>query len=321
MGKQRFWIAGRKGEEDMSYSIEKIIKPTHDLNPIEDIETLGKEDNLVAEYAQRADRLREFMRSVRQLYPKCQFAKESHGFPRLVHVYHSWKPMTMGMIGYGNYRETGGEENFIVWSPNITNDKYSSNSVQYRMKMTKNIKVAQRSVNKFIRDVSITDLTQVFEYRTRHLWDLTASSADTKIVDMFLNMFNKDNRKVILRELQHLIKTDHEFFDPKFGSQAKEIVSMFEKSTEILKERKASMVMVSVEQHTNVGNKFVLARIPDISDYSALWEELGTFTEDTLQTEYPDIFGKLNVLQMCEVNQWVDGVGYKSVPTVYNVVT
>ena len=57
-----------------------------------------------------------------------------------------------------------------------------------------------------------------------------------------------------------------------------------------------------------------------MSELWKIWKySLGSFSEDTIQAEYSDVAGKLAVLQMCEVGQWVDGVGYKSTPTVYYV--
>ena len=254
---------------------------THDLIPIENIYE-----------ADTHSYLRMFMGKVREVYPKCQFSfgnSPNDNGAMSVHVYHDWKPISMGRIGYGNYRDTGGEDTFMVASNRISNGKYSSGSPQYNMKMTKNMDVAVRNAKSFLRDLSNVELASSNSVLCRRSWGDTESTSRGNIREKFERSVR--NSDVLIRELQHLVTTGHEFLD-----------------------------MVSVEQRPS-GTCFELAHTEDISEFGAVWHPLGTFSEDTMQAEYSDVAGKLAVLQMCEVGQWVDGVGYKSTPTVHYVTT
>jgi len=283
---------------------------THDLIPIENIHKVETHSYL-----------RMFMGKVREVYPKCQFSfgnSPNDNGAMSVHVYHDWKPISMGRIGYGNYRDTGGEDTFMVASNRISNGKYSSGSPQYNMKMTKNMDVAVRNAKSFLRDLSNVELASSNSVLCRRSWGDTESTSRGNIREKFERSVR--NSDVVIRELQHLVTTGHEFLDAEFSNSITELLQAHKNHAEVKNSMSTKVIMVSVEQRPS-GTCFELAHTEDISEFGALWHPLGTFSEDTMQAEYSDVAGKLAVLQMCEVGQWVDGVGYKSTPTVHYVTT
>jgi hypothetical protein len=283
---------------------------THDLIPIENIHE-----------AEAHSYLRMFMGKVREVYPKCQFSFGNMNHTNIVHVYHDWKPMSMGKIGYGNFRDTGGENNFVVASNRISNGKYQSGSTQYNMKMTKNMDIAVRNAKSFLRDLSSVELANSNGSACRRLWGDTESTSRGNIREKFEQSLSfSKNSDVVIRELQHLVTTGHDFLDAEFSNSVTELLHAHKDHAEVKSSMSLKVVMVSVEQRLS-GVCFELAYTEDISEFGAVWHPLGTFSEDTMQAEYSDVAGKLAVLQMCEVGQWVDGVGYKSTPTVHYVTT
>ena len=78
--------------------------------------------------------------------------------------------------------------------------------------------------------------------------------------------------------------------------------------------------MVSAENRPS-GVRYELASTEDISVYRGdiEWVPIASVGEDALSQEYPDIVGKLAMLQMCNVDQWVDGVGCRVTSTVHYV--
>ena len=296
--------------------------PTGDLTPITDIST-----------ASSSAHLRMFMGKVREVYPRCQFSYGSVGVPRsqltspsfwtTVYVYHDWKPLTMGQIGYGNFRNEGGEETFMVHSPQISNGKYATYSDQYHMKMTKNWEVAVANTKKFLRDVSTKELAQHFEQNVRNQWSKTSSSLEADVRRAYDDMFDfHKNKDTVIRELENLVNTgwDHDWIDPQFSEKVNNLLHLNDEKMEAARERSSKIVMVSAENRPS-GVCYELASTEDISvyRYDIEWKDKGRFTEETLQAKYPDIVGKLAMLQMCEVDQWVDGVGCKTTPTVHYV--
>ena len=288
---------------------------THDLIPIESIHE-----------AETHSHLRMFMGKVREVYPKCQFSfgiSPNDNIARTVHVYHDWKPLTMGRIGYGNFREVGGEDTFVVASNRIVNEKYHSSSPQYNMKMSKHLDVAVRSAKSFLRDLSNVELANSDSSLCRRSWGDTESTSRNSIREKFdtalsFNTRSGDNSNIVIRELQHLVTTGHEFLDAEFSNSVAELLQAHKDHAEVKSSMSPKVIMVSVEQRPS-GTCFELAHTEDISEWGSVWHSLGAFSEDTIHAEYSDVAGKLAVLQMCEVHQWVDGVGYKSTPTVYYV--
>ena len=287
--------------------------PTDDLIPITDIPT-----------APSAAHLRMFMGKVREVYPRCQFSygtkevDDNHKH-RIVFVYHDWKPLTMGQIGYGNFRNEGGEDNFMVASPQISNEKYAKYSDQYHMKMTKNHEVAVANTKKFLRDISTLQLSTHFHGSVRTYWSETSSSLEANIRKAYDDAFDfYKNKDTVIRELENLANTGHEWIDPQFSEKIKNMLHLNDEKMEAARERSPKVIMVSVESRPSK-TLFNLAYTEDVSGWQCHWQDEGSFTEETLQANYPDVVGKLAMLQMCEVNQWVDGVGCKTTPTVHYV--
>ena len=292
--------------------------PTDDLIPITDV-------SAAPSYAH----LRMFMGKVREVYPRCQFSYGADPSPssgrnhpgKTVYVYHDWKPLTMGKIGYGNFRNEGGEDNFMVASTQISNEKYASYSDQHHMKMTKNHEVAISNVKKFLRDVPTKELAQHFAHNVRNQWSETNSGLEQTIQQTFGQAFDYYKTKdTVIRELEHLASIGHEWLDPQFAEKIDLLLRTYAEKMEAARERSPKIVMVSAESRPS-GVRYELASTEDISTYvgDIEWVPVASVSEDALAQEYPDIVGKLAMLQMCDIDQWVDGVGCRVTSTVHYV--
>lgn len=289
-----------------NYEHRQGIQISRNLIPIEDIAAADL----------HAD-LRPFMACVRRIYPACEFALA--GSSNVVFVYHPHKPLTMGKIGVGNFRnKSSWVTDYMVCSPNINNEKYAPGSDQSHMKMTRHLEVAERNVKKFLRDQSPIALSRIFEAITRGKWRYSDSTLNHRIKESFSGITT--DLHGVVRELQNLVRSGYEFLDPEFSDKVRKLVALHEQRVEETSGRVSALTMVSVEQ-SHTSTLFSVTSTPDISRGDIMWAAKGTFTEDTLQANYPDVVSKIAMLQMCAVNQWVDGVGYKATSTVYYVIS
>lgn len=253
-----------------------------------------------------------------------------------VHVYHKHKPLSMGEIGVRVYDGRAAEptghgssyykraDTFFVCSRKVSNAKYSEYSEGYNTVHTKNIDNAVRNARKYLVEASPVELATISGSRVRTHWESSGSSLKREVSQARDAVVRQQMGAIgglddiLYAELQVIVNSGHTFINPDFGGSVDKFLSKAAERAELERERSSRVSMVSVEVSPQTGNPFfVVAHTEDISAWETHWEPKGTFAEDTLD---PDITGKLAVLQMCDADQWVDGVGVKESTTVFYVV-
>ena len=274
--------------------------------------------------------LRMFMIRVRDIFPLCSFAEVSRGIEdsERVYVYHKHKPLVMGWIGYGDFRNSGGGDTYVVNSRKVSNGKYNDGTRNFFTVMSADIKVAMRNVSKYLIDYGPAELALIYSRDAHKLWGATCDSLTDDLraaqSEITPSPYSREGISPLEAELQILVDAGYKFINPQFGECVNKFLSAREEFTGEVRRRSSTLAMVSVELSPVSGNTlFVVARIDDInSSNPALgpagsWVPKGTFVEDTLDR---DIMGKLATLQMCEIGHWVDGVGYRPMDTLFYVV-
>ena len=235
-------------------------------------------------------------------------------------VYYPDEPYPMGYIGYGDFRtETVGEDQYMVGSRTITNDKYGSYQDQHNMKMTGNVETAIRNAKRFLRNFSPQEMAKsklrtVCSQSQDSLGDIS-----TEYRNKMRELFDHESRNTnkMLTELRNLVDTSHEFVDAAFGS---ELRAMFELSDnqKALKDKPIHMYFVRVSEKFGK-QTFDVGTIDNVQKSSYQVEmsnEFKRYTDDLPE----EIMGKLSVLTMVENDSYVDDVGYRAAEGMFYVV-
>ena len=235
-------------------------------------------------------------------------------------VYYPDEPYPMGYIGYGDFRtETVGDDQYIVGSRTIINDKYGSYQDQHNMKMTVNVETAIRNARRFLRNFSPQEMAKsklrtVCSQSQDSLGDIS-----TEYRNKMRELFDHESRNTnkMLTELRNLVDTSHEFVDAAFGS---ELRAMFELSDnqKALKDKPIHMYFVRVSEKFGK-QTFDVGTIDNVQKSSYQVEmsnEFKRYTDDLPE----EIMGKLSVLTMVENDSYVDDVGYRAAEGMFYVV-
>tara|TARA_R110002167_G_scaffold257539_2_gene464065 strand:+ start:3026 stop:3682 length:657 start_codon:yes stop_codon:yes gene_type:complete len=216
---------------------------------------------------------------------------------------------------------------YVVQARTIVNGKYSDYSDQHYMKMSTNVDVAVRNAKKFIRMMGPQELA------ASRMRDVSSAIGDvlgkvrtefgeirSKVMDVGSSLYSSGETNMgssLLNELRHLINSNHNFVDATFGDH---LTDFFVKQDELhrLKERTVPMWFVRVYERMNQ-QVFDVVSIdkaestfhPEISD------DAERYTADTLPE---DIMQKLSVLNILQVNDYVDDVGFSAGEGMFYVV-
>mgnify|MGYP003131483717 CR=1 FL=1 len=264
-------------------------------------------------------RIREFAEKIKKVFPSCQFAKRGNHRPS-IWVYHPNKSLCMGWIGYGNFKVNGsGEDTFVVCSRRIENGKYSSYSEQFYMVQNKQLDTAVRNARRYLRDYTPEEITSYYRNNCYNHWSTTekgfnhdAQKARNAVVKDYY-----DDGDLLMRELVHLANSGHQWLNSRFTNFMDEFVKIDtdKKEAEALRDKRLYLVTTEVPIRGG-GVQYRVCSIEDITNHPKTYPQHELFTDQTIDKE---LVGKLAVLEMCEIDQWVDGVGYKPVDNVYYV--
>jgi hypothetical protein len=276
--------------------------------------------------------LARFAGEVQKIFPACSFGVAGLLDAILwgdhkelsVYVYHKHKSVVMGEIGVRAYDDGVKEDTFVVSSRKISNIKYSEFSVGRNTVMSKNIDTAVRNAKKYLVELSSVELAVAAAHAVRRHWEASGLALKVERKQAHDAVIHHDEGKggvwtnTLYAELQVIVNSGHTFMNPEFGAAVDKLLSTTAEYAELERSRSPRVSMVCVEASPRLGcSLFVVARTEEMDSWRAHWEPGGTFTEDTLD---PDIAGKLSVLSMCAVGQWVDGVGVKQTTTIFYVV-
>jgi len=264
--------------------------------------------------------LQTFMDRLQGVFRGVKFAKMRSN---KVWVYYPDEPYPMGYIGYGDFRtETAGDDQYMVGSRKITNEKYGEYQDQFRMKMSGNMDTAIRNAKRFLRNFSPHEMAKA------HAKLLRSKANDAP--EMLGSKFRKSMRELfdheagnktgafkgrMLTELRHLIDSDHGFVDGEFGHQLKQ---MFEVGDEWRESFLKTVNVYFVRVFEKFGKQtFQVTELDDVRDYNPrVSDQFVTYTDDLPE----DIMGKLAVLSMTEDGNYVDDVGMRVDQGMFYVV-
>ena len=264
--------------------------------------------------------LQTFMNRLQGVFRGVKFVKMRSN---KVWVYYPDEPYPMGYIGYGDFRtEVCGDDQYMVASRKITNDKYGDYQDQFRMKMSGNMDTAIRNAKRFLRNFSPHEMAGANAKLLRSKANDQPEMLGSKFRKSMRELFDHEvgNRTGafngrMLTELRHLVDSDHGFVDGEFGHQLKQ---MFEMGDAWRESFHKTVNVYFVRVFEKFGKQtFQVTELDDVRDYKPrISDQFLTYTDDLPE----DIMGKLAVLSMTEDGNYVDDVGMRVDQGMFYVV-
>lgn len=221
-----------------------------------------------------------------------------------VQVYIEGSDYVVGRIGFGKkygIREAD-KSTYMIHSRKIENEKFAEHRDQYHMTFVTDLKKALKMA-----------LTKLTPYSPKEMADLSfhtfkhnLEGARGQVKDKLINMLSPlQGREVLLTEVRNLIAQGVSFTTPQFIEAAEQIVQA-EREWEAVRHKPMHGYYVYVRM---VGDE----QWVDVIDAVDMQRRHGV--HDCTHTSFPvsdlpeDIQGKIAVLAMAEVGQYMQGVG------------
>lgn len=231
-----------------------------------------------------------------------------------VWVYYPEDTMPLGMICYGDFRDSGDMgEAFVVCARTIHNNKYSDYSgLQHNMKMSAKIEVALKNAKKYLRPWNSEDICRKFWGGAKSAWDTTKQKAEQPLSDLKEKVFDRrygSMEKPFVAELLYLAKSGHQFMDAEFHTNIHEFIRLSEE----LKDLNTPHLHTFVRVYQKYGKTWADTMVVDDSKYGSpdlvnivTYAENG---EDGWEVIPEHILGRVSVLQMMTTEEYVLDVG------------
>ena len=253
-----------------------------------------------------------FLEALAKKLPTCKFRNVTAS-GSAIHVYLPTDHFVLGRVGWGDWSVDGKPTNSImVQSPRIRNDKYHSGRTQYYMWTSVNPKRALSNALGALRPH--TPIAVAKHYATNvasKVWNSDYEGQD-KVTKVRGKLVRHDSLE---QELRGIVASGYTFINAEFSDL---VTSFLHESDEYsLRQQKIDMVYVRAYM---LGEQQVFDTVPIANmhkHYNFDVEESFTrYTEDTLPE---DIRGKLSMLLMVNMDEYVDGVGMRAHDEIFYV--
>ena len=233
-----------------------------------------------------------------------------------VYVYLPSDLYAMGWVGCGDYRIEGGAiHNTIgVYSHTITNEKYAvATAFQHNMLMSTNPKRAIKNALAHLRPYRPEELAKLFAY------DVATKVSQNDYVNK--NKVNEaessvTKHKQLYTELSALVSSGYEFVDADFGSKVTSFISEVDEYNLQATDINMYYVRAYMLNDEQVFDTHLVTEAHNTWRYEISPDPTRRYTSDTL----PEFLsGKLSVLMMCDLDQYVEGVGIRMNDGVFYV--
>jgi hypothetical protein len=287
--------------------VSKILDRTMTL---EEILSGSKHDNTFI-----IPELHEYVKELLAYSPGLKFArKHDHE----LWVYLEDNPYVLGYIGWADYQEwVSGEKKYMVASRNICNEKYASYNDQHSMHTSINLKTILSKAKKAMRPINPIEIA---EMEVRSIEDKFKRGVNDKsnIADNLWSKIRFDEDDALKREFRNILKSDYKFVQPELKHKLQECFEAIDAS----KEAKAKTLHVHfVRAYDKYGDGELHFEVIDVNNLQnntpQVVKEIKRYTE----AEMPeDILGKVSVLNITDVDEYVEDVGYNTGDGMFYVV-
>ena len=260
--------------------------------------------------------LKDFAHDVEQAIPGCRVTPENSKWSW---VYMPGDHYAMGMIGYGDFRDSGdGTSMYTVKSRNIANGKYSDHSHQHHMTMSVNRGVAVKNARAYLRRYTPHETARFTLSAVRHELSLAHEAARTahfRALNTALGATRVSSK--LLTELQTLLDTGHSFVDPTFAEELREALAASAAYDQYKNATPMNFVQILPYQGTQ---RWDVVPVDKLEHYTPEIGDVQSYIGDAIEAEVSeDIRGKVAVCNMLKDETYVEGVGYKLFDGIYYV--
>lgn len=239
-------------------------------------------------------------------------------------VYRDGDPYVMGWVGYVSF--TGrGKKAYGVYSPNITNNKYSG-GIRTNMVFSEQRDKAVKNALKHLRPLSLNQTIAMSRdkcgYSASGMHRRVRESVDKASRTIAKGIFGtyqhyRKSPPPLQVELMHLVDSGYQFMNPEVGETLRTIFGGLRELAALDNKSSEYTVVIAVE-HAG-GTRFHI--VPDHDVTGFLFNHTDPVPDNHVvysQADLPeDIAGKLAVLSMVDADYYVEGVGYKASSRVY----
>ena len=253
-----------------------------------------------------------FLEALAKKLPTCKFRNVTAS-GSAIHVYLPTDHFVLGRVGWGDWSVDGKPtKSIMVQSPRIRNDKYSSDRTQHYMWTSINPKRALSNALGALRPH--TPIAVAKHYATNvasKVWNSDYEGQD-KVTKVRGKLVRHNSLE---QELRGIVASGYTFINAEFSDL---VTSFLHESDEYgLRQQKIDMVYVRAYM---LGEQQVFDTVPIANmhkHYNFDVEQSFTrYTEDTLPD---DIRGKLSMLLMVDMDEYVDGVGMRAHDEIFYV--
>ena len=253
-----------------------------------------------------------FLEALAKKLPTCKFSPVGNSTEQL-HVYLPTDHFTLGVVGWGDWSVDGKpSKSIMVRSPRIRNDKYAAERMQHYMWTSINPKRALSNALGALRPH--TPIAVAKHYApdvASKVWNSDYEGRD-KVSKIKGKVVRHDSLE---QELRGIVASGYTFINAEFSDL---VTSFLHEADEYsLRQQKIDMVYVRAYM---LGDQQVFDTVPIANMHKHynfdVEESFLRYTEDTLPD---DIRGKLSMLLMVDMNEYVDGVGMRVHDEVFYV--
>ena len=253
-----------------------------------------------------------FLEALAKKLPTCKFSPVGNNTEQL-HVYLPTDHFVLGRVGWGDWSVDGKPTNSImVQSPRIRNDKYGSERTQHYMWTSVNPKRALSNARGALRPHTPIAIAKHYAPDVaRRVWDSDYEGRD-KVSKIKGKVVRHDSLE---QELRGIVASGYTFINAEFS----DLVTSFLHEADEYSLRQQKVDMVHVRAYM-LGEQQVFDTVPIANMHKHytfdVEESFLRYTEDTLPD---DIRGKLSMLLMVDMKEYVDGVGMRVHDEVFYV--
>ena len=233
-------------------------------------------------------------------------------------VYMPHDVLPMGWVGFGDFRYSASEniDSYVVHSRCIENAKYNGGE-QSRMKMSTNRTVALRNAKKFLRSYSPVEVTKALSRIPKEAAREVEQGTRTGQDKLYRKLFGagyKQELPAVANELRTLLETGHTFMDKSVETDLRAYFAAADEH----EAKKQDLDMYCVIASERMGKQvFEVVEANKIKGWSPkISDEVARYDDTALPEE---LAGRMAVLSMCAVEQYVPDVGVRAAENVFYV--